>query len=325
MKITLARLVFLVLCLIFAFSVQADMRQRTLSIPLQSELFAKLGETELLVAQIDATLSALPEEGRIQVLSSPDQFGRLLDALAVNTYLYERASRERFLEPDGPLAARVYQAAIEAIANNYVRDYLAGNQLESYEQRARELWLSNPEDFQSPELVDFTHVLIRSGNVRGEVEAIERILAVYQSIDDGREMEELATEFSDDPAVESNQGSYRKTNPAELDGTVRQTIEALTPGQISQPIRSSFGWHIVRLDAIHEPEALEWEDARPKAVERARREHRQALVNELQRQARQGRFELAEGALQRILEKYRVPSDAYFSEDQVLDTITAEE
>ena len=297
--------------------VLGDTIARELCITYDSPSLARWGGVEILIDEVDHLLAGLPEGQRGEFLASPDRLGRLLENLAITSQLYQRAVDAEMLSNRPELQMALRHGAVEAIANRYVEEYVEARLLEDYEPRARELWLSRPDSFRSPRLLDFTHLLVDSGSVRGEVEAMERILAIYQEIDAETPLEELARDFSDDPSARDNNGKYERVHPDELDPEVARVLNSLEPGQLSQPVRSSFGWHIVRLDTVHSPRNLDWEEARSMAKRRARSEHRERLTERLFRELLSEPLELVPGALPTLLARYDIEPDEQLSEEAV--------
>jgi len=72
--------------------------------------------------------------------------------------------------------------------------------------------------------------------------------------------EELARESSIDPSAKENGGDLGTTPATSLDQTFVRAALALEPGQISQPIETQFGWHVIRL--VDEPKVVAFEEVR---------------------------------------------------------------
>lgn len=60
---------------------------------------------------------------------------------------------------------------------------------------------------------------------------------------------ELAQAFSQDAASAAGGGSIGRTKRGSLVRPYEESAYRMEPGQVSAPVRSDFGWHIVRLDA----------------------------------------------------------------------------
>ena len=296
------------LSLLVSAALAADSVALSVDHRFESERLASRGGVDITFAEIDVYLQRVPKEERQALLANYDRLATILQNLFLPALLHQRARESGLFEEVENLRPQLYSASLSMVANVYLERYVTSQLLDDYEQRARELWLTRPEDFRSAETVDFTQVFVDSGLRRGEVEAMRRTLAVYDELQQGAELPELVSEFSDDPAAERNAGVYREIPIDQLDEAVARGLAGLEPGQMAQPVRSEAGWHILRLDARHPRENLEWEEAREQAIDRARAQHQSRLVDQLYRELLSDPLELAPGALPALLARYDVES-----------------
>ncbi len=63
----------------------------------------------------------------------------------------------------------------------------------------------------------------------------------------------LAQKYSIDPGSAAKGGDLGTLSTSQLDATFVQAAEALHPGQISQPVQTQYGWHIIQLVSIGVP------------------------------------------------------------------------
>ncbi|HEY7472842.1 MAG TPA: peptidyl-prolyl cis-trans isomerase [Gemmatimonadota bacterium] len=62
----------------------------------------------------------------------------------------------------------------------------------------------------------------------------------------------LARRHSDDPVSSANGGDIGWIRPGALDPAIQAAVAPLAPGQVSDPVLTPFGWHILRLEARSE-------------------------------------------------------------------------
>lgn len=106
-----------------------------------------------------------------------------------------------------------------------------------------------------PATVDFRQIVIRAEADSSAVEAARQLAdSVRQLLEDGEDFERLARGFSDDPGTRENGGGlgyFRR-------GVMHRDFEAvafrLRPGQISPPVRTPFGFHIIEVQRIETAE-----------------------------------------------------------------------
>lgn len=71
---------------------------------------------------------------------------------------------------------------------------------------------------------------------------------IYKRAVSGEDFAELAREYSDDPGSGQNGGSLGVFGKGQMVPEFEEAAFALSPGQISEPVKSNFGWHIIRMD-----------------------------------------------------------------------------
>ena len=135
-------------------------------------------------------------------------------------------------------------------------DYRSRVQLEDDEIKT--YYEENQDEFYSPETVEARHILIKLDKDADEktVEAGRaRAVAIHERILKGEDFAELAKELSEGPS--KSQGGYlgtfgrgRMVKPFEDQAFAMQT------GDISEPIRTDFGWHIIKVEKRNAAQTL---------------------------------------------------------------------
>lgn len=112
--------------------------------------------------------------------------------------------------------------------------------------------------------VEAQHILIR---VPGNADAATldslraRAEQIRQRALDGEDFGELARRFSDDPSSAGRGGSLGYVERGQLVPEVENAIFALEPGEISETVRSTYGYHIIRATDRQVPEFEEVSDS----------------------------------------------------------------
>jgi len=89
------------------------------------------------------------------------------------------------------------------------------------------------------------HILLKPSTVRSNAQAKALSDDLYQRLENGEDFALLAKEYSDDTGSALQGGDLGWSNPNNYVPAFVQALESLKPGETSQPIESSFGWHIV--------------------------------------------------------------------------------
>lgn len=283
----------------------AEKVENRLQIGYESELFASREGSAVTHHDLDAYMQRIPEKDRAGVLSDPERIGRILDELMLQRRIFDDAPVDELLA-DPLLSAQIYQAALVLIGETRLRKIMEQAELDSYRERGRELYLANPDRFREPMTADFTHVIVSTSD-RSDFEAVERIGQAQAALEEGMSFEEVVMEYSDDPSKTGNRGSFSGQSKASLDERFADVLFDLEPGEISAPVRTRYGWHIIRLDALHEGRVPEYEQVSDRVAAAARRQHLDRVRGEYMEKMARGDLEIEEGAVEKLLNRYPAP------------------
>jgi len=101
----------------------------------------------------------------------------------------------------------------------------------------------------SPLLVSQTHVrhiLIKLSEIVSESDAKKRMDGIKERLDNGEKFEDLTRQYSDDGSAKSG-GDLSWVNPGDTVPEFEKTMNGLAPGEISNVIRTQFGFHVLQV------------------------------------------------------------------------------
>lgn len=131
----------------------------------------------------------------------------------------------------------------------------------------------------SPEEVTVAHIMVatRGGEVSDEL-ALSRISEIRMRLDQGEDFGDLARQFSEDPGTSRNGGKLNRFGSGRLNApNFEEASFALkNPGDISEPVKTDFGWHIIQLIERHPFESLE--EMRDELLNRVKTSDRSKVV-----------------------------------------------
>ena len=90
------------------------------------------------------------------------------------------------------------------------------------------------------------HILIKTNELVSETEARNRILTLKERLDNKADFAELARLRSEDTSA-SRGGELNWLSPGDTVPEFERAMDALKPGEISAPVRSPFGWHLIQV------------------------------------------------------------------------------
>ena len=90
------------------------------------------------------------------------------------------------------------------------------------------------------------HILVKTNEVVSDSDARNRLLLLKERIENSADFAELAKLHSDDLSA-SRGGDLNWLNPGDTVPEFERTMDALKPNDVSAPVQSPFGWHLIQV------------------------------------------------------------------------------
>jgi len=125
------------------------------------------------------------------------------------------------------------------------------------EEALRDFYAMRLDLYSSKERRQIAHILIAISDDRDKASALAEIEAIQQALAEGQAFEILAEERSDDPGSAMNGGDLGYAEPDIFVAPFEAAAFALSSvGEVSPPVETEFGFHLIRLTAL-EPSQVE--------------------------------------------------------------------
>lgn len=149
-----------------------------------------------------------------------------------------------------------------------------------FEKLARETHKVKAEEFTRPEQVRVEHVLIGTKN-RSDDEAKQLAEKVFTLAKTGKKpFADLAAEYSDDPSAKNNKGDLGFFAQGRMVKPFEEAAFALEKaGDLAGPVKSNFGYHVIRLVERKAKEPIPFEEVREKLIKAETDRFRKDLVD----------------------------------------------
>ena len=91
------------------------------------------------------------------------------------------------------------------------------------------------------------HILVQSSEIRTETQTKLLIQDIADRLKKGEDFRQLARQFSEDPGSKMDGGELGWNKKGDYDPAFEDTLNKTAIGETSEPIKSSFGWHIIEV------------------------------------------------------------------------------
>ena len=146
---------------------------------------------------------------------------------------------------------------IEFPAEAYLKD------IEVSQDEAKEYYDSHKDQYTSQAKVHGRHILIKVPQGADENLAAEKMAAaqkIYEEISAGGDFAELAKQYSEDPGTSFIGGDIGLVPKDSLPQQMGDKLYSMEAGQISEPVRTYLGFHILKLEEKQESKLSPFEE-----------------------------------------------------------------
>ncbi len=195
------------------------------------------------------------------------------------------------------------------------------DKVEVPDARIKEYYDSNPDEFKEEETVEASHILVKlDENAEDAVveEKRKQIEEVLEKARGGEDFAELAKQYSEGPSKDRG-GSLGAFGRGQMIKPFEDVAFAMKPGEISEPVRTRFGWHIIRLEKRNEAKTATLEESAERIKEKLAKDLAKTKAGETAKDIYESSFEgddLVKAAESKGVE---VKTTDFFTDDGPLD------
>jgi len=130
------------------------------------------------------------------------------------------------------------------------------------EEEVRAVYEENVDSFVSNESRSTRHILLSSGGSEKDSDQLKKAEALVAELRGGGDFAALAKENSQDPGSANNGGSLGDVELGQMVPEFEAATFDLTEGEISDPVKTQFGYHIIQVESINASEPQSFEEVR---------------------------------------------------------------
>jgi len=138
------------------------------------------------------------------------------------------------------------------------------------------------------------HILIETGGELSDDEAKAKIDEIAVRLKGGEDFAAVAKEVSQDPGSANEGGDLGFAGTGVYDPAFEEALYALNEGDISSPVKSEFGWHIIKLLGVQSPEVPSFESMKPELVRELKAQQVEQRFVETSKQLEDAAFEASD-------------------------------
>ncbi|TCK66633.1 peptidyl-prolyl cis-trans isomerase SurA [Winogradskyella wandonensis] len=127
--------------------------------------------------------------------------------------------------------------------------------------------------------VTVAHIMVSLKQKDSTINPEERVNTIYNKLQQGEAFDALAKQFSDDKSSARNGGKLRAFKSGQLSSVEFEdaAFAIKNIGDITKPIKTQYGWHIIKL--LNKEPIQDFEDIKPNLEAQVKRDQRSKLIN----------------------------------------------
>lgn len=229
-------------------------------------VLARIGDEVITLDEFDAKVSRMPDNIKPMIEQNKAAY---LDNLVVETLLYKEALKRGY-DKDKE-AKEVFEEAKKRIVMARLIKEEVEDLITIDEEDVMAYYNERKDEFTSPELYRASHIL---------VETMDEAVDIADKLNAGAIFEELAKEHSLD-ATNKRGGDIGYFSPGQMVPEFEDVCLKLEVGAVSGPVKTQFGYHIIKLTDKKTSQPVEFESIRERIESMLKMEKRQALLEVL--------------------------------------------
>jgi peptidyl-prolyl cis-trans isomerase SurA len=300
---------------------QTDVIRRRIGVDLKPEVASNTEELkkaidevtpELLVSAVDEIIMVQMGKEKGYKLSD-DQFKDWMEKMRKDNNLQDDQKFYQALKQEGMTVDELRKNIEKSFMVNQVQRDEVGSKLSITEEEARQYYLAHQPEFAEPASVTLREILIevpattKGGqavmSVATEDDAKQKAEASRTRILAGEDFGKVAAEVSTSPS-KANGGLIGPINLSEVSPSLQQMIEKMKPGDVTQPIRTTRGFQILKLETLKPAAIQPFESVRDLVADKVHDARQQAEVRKFLARVRgQAIIEWKNDELKKMYEK----------------------
>lgn len=250
---------------------------------------------DILISKLQALVSGTATVSETQI---HDQFIKQNSKVKFDYAVLKQDDIKKGLHPTDQELKAFYDSHKASYANSIpekrkikyaVVDYSkAEQQVHITDADLRDYYDQHREQYRTPEQVKVSHILIKTplpgpdGKIdeKALAEARQRAEDLLKQIKNGASFEELAKKYSEDPGSAKNGGSLGWIGRGQTVPEFEKVAFSLPKGQISGIVKSSYGFHIIRVDDKHDAQLKPLDEVKSEIEPTLKRQQAQQIAQD---------------------------------------------
>jgi len=154
-------------------------------------------------------------------------------------------------------------------------------QIDVTDEALKAYYEDHKAEYSTPARYRISHILFKFNKNKSEDKvALERALKAKRALQK-KSFDELAAEISDDKLTAQKGGDLGYFSEGVMDKAFEEAVKSLKPGDVSKPVKSAFGYHLIKLTEMTPAKIKPFDEVKDEVLARYRKERAENRFYEL--------------------------------------------
>lgn len=224
------------------------------------------------ITELEVMMFLQPFGQQAMMLWGSEQGRKMIIDDVISMRLYSLEGESKKLDQTAEFKSALENTRRAMLAQSAMRDII--KDINVTDEEAKKFYDEHPDMFMQQERVHARHILVKPESEDAAVKIIADLKA-------GSSFDVLAKEYSIDPGSKINGGDLGEFPRGVMVPEFEEAAFALkNPGDISEPVKSQFGWHIIKLEEKIPESPSPFEQVKPQIVQELQNQKTQELLKD---------------------------------------------
>ncbi len=247
-----------------------------------NRVIASVGEYKLTVDEFKQQIDSLPPQFKAVIAQNKDFRKRFVERWIDMTLMSIKA-KKLGLDKDPDVQKRLMQLKRALLAQEVSKRFIE-DKLTVTEDELKKFYDAHKDEYKEGEKVKARHILIKvpaGASDEAWEKARKKAIEIKKRLEKGEDFSELAKKFSDDPGTKDKGGELGYFGKGRMVPEFEKTAFSLNKGEISEPVKTIFGWHIIQVEDKKKARIKGFNEVKFLLTQKAKQEKKKRLQDEL--------------------------------------------
>ncbi len=243
-------------------------------------ILAQVGPYKLTKAEFEEMVKNAPPQIQMILAQQPALKKGLLRRWAEVTLL-ALAAREEGIDKDPAVKAQIQDVVDRLLAQQFLSQKVLPKVKPVTEKEVKAYYEQHKLEFMTPESIHARHILIplpEKATKKQENEALKKAEMIRQRLLKGEDFAKLAREYSADPGTKDKGGDLGFFTKGQMIESFEKAAFSLKPGEISKPVRTAFGYHIIKVEEIRPAKQKSFSEVKEQIKQNLLQQHQEMAL-----------------------------------------------